>query len=135
MITLSVFSQNLLPNKVMIYLYSFVIIQWVVLIIIFEFMRRPWEGVEIELEKVLELQQNKILEDSISSMTMNELQSQMLAADDLGIGGQSFANKLQHSRVSNRLGRSRSNTVGEGDDQQDIISMNQQVAAQRMGIL
>jgi hypothetical protein len=36
-------------------------------------MRRPWEGVEIELEKVLELQQNKILEDSISSMTLADL--------------------------------------------------------------
>jgi hypothetical protein len=43
------------------------------LVIIFEFMRRPWEGVEIELEKVLELQQNKILEDSISEMTLAEL--------------------------------------------------------------
>ena len=33
-------------------------------------MRSPWEGVEIELERVLELQQHKILEDSISVMTM-----------------------------------------------------------------
>ena len=38
--------------------------------VVFEFMRSPWEGVEIELERVLELQQHKILEDSISVMTM-----------------------------------------------------------------
>lgn len=40
------------------------------IIIVFEFMRKPWEGVEIELEKALELEQNKILENEISCMTM-----------------------------------------------------------------
>jgi len=33
-------------------------------------MRKPWEGSEIELEKILQLQQNKILEDSISEITI-----------------------------------------------------------------
>jgi hypothetical protein len=42
-----------------------------VLLFIFEIFRKPWEGVEIELEKVLELQQNKILDDSVSSMTFS----------------------------------------------------------------
>jgi hypothetical protein len=37
----------------------------------FEIFRKPWEGVEIELEKVLELQQNKILDDSVSSMALS----------------------------------------------------------------
>ena len=38
----------------------------------FEILRKPWEGSEIELEKVLELQQNKILDDSVSSMGLSE---------------------------------------------------------------
>jgi hypothetical protein len=74
MIGIGSLRDGLISTKTQVYLFSFVIIQFVILVIIFEFMRRPWEGVEIELEKVLELQQNKILEDSISSMTMLELQ-------------------------------------------------------------
>jgi hypothetical protein len=75
MIGIGGLKDNLLSGKSLVYLFSFVMIQLIILIIIFEFMRRPWEGVEVELEKVLELQQNKILEDSISSMTMIELQN------------------------------------------------------------
>jgi len=41
--------------RAQIYLYSFVIIQFIMIITIFEFMRSPWQGVEIELEKALEL--------------------------------------------------------------------------------
>ena len=35
-------------------------------------MRKPWEGVEIELEKAMDLQQNKMFEDSISAMVLSQ---------------------------------------------------------------
>jgi hypothetical protein len=56
MIGIGTLRDGLLTTKTQIYLFSFVFIQFIILVIIFEFMRRPWEGVEIELEKVLELQ-------------------------------------------------------------------------------
>ena len=67
-------------------------------------MRRPWEGVEIELEKVLELQQNKILEDSISSLTLTELQNSLAQNDEVYGGAtdaqRSMLAKLATSRIS-----------------------------------
>ena len=39
-----------------IYLFAFIIVQIVFIVIVFEFMRKPWEGVEIELERALELE-------------------------------------------------------------------------------
>ena len=56
MISIGSLKDDLLSSKAQVYLFSFVVIQFIILVIIFEFMRRPWEGVEIELEKVLELQ-------------------------------------------------------------------------------
>jgi hypothetical protein len=55
MISLGSLGEDLISTKAQVYLFSFVVIQLIIIIIIFEFMRRPWEGVEIELEKVLEL--------------------------------------------------------------------------------
>lgn len=52
------------------YLLSAVVVQLVVLVTVFEFLRRPWEGVELEIEKILEFQENKILEDCMSSIDM-----------------------------------------------------------------
>ena len=48
--------QDPISNRISIYMFGLIIIQLVVIIITFEFMRKPWEGVEIELEKILELQ-------------------------------------------------------------------------------
>lgn len=60
-----------LSDRVSWYWLGLILVQLVVLVIVFEFMRKPWEGAEIELEKILQLQQDKILEDSISEMTMS----------------------------------------------------------------
>ena len=72
MVSFTLIAGNVLSYRAIIYLISFVLIQLVMIITIFEFMRRPWQGVEIELEKALELQQNKILEDSISFISLNQ---------------------------------------------------------------
>lgn len=40
-------------NKISFYWIGFIVIQVVVIVITFEFMRKPWEGSEIELEKIL----------------------------------------------------------------------------------
>lgn len=40
-------------DKVSAYWLGFILIQLVVLLITFEFMRKPWEGAEVELEKIL----------------------------------------------------------------------------------
>ena len=53
-------------------MFGFIFIQLVVIIITFEFMRQPWEGKEVEFEKILQLQQDKILEDSISMFNLDE---------------------------------------------------------------
>ena len=63
---------DLLDSRAQLYLISFVLIQLVIQVIAFEFLRKPWEGQEVELERVLELEQNKLLEGDISEMTMNE---------------------------------------------------------------
>ena len=56
MILTGLLRNSLLAPKTAVYLLAFVFIQFVVIIIIFEFMRRPWEGQEILLEKALEIQ-------------------------------------------------------------------------------
>ena len=58
--------------RAVLYLYSFVFIQLIVMLIAFEFLRKPWEGVEVELERVLELEQNKILENTISVIEFSQ---------------------------------------------------------------
>jgi len=45
-----------LTNKTVVYLLCFVLIQLIVLVTIFEFMRKPWQGAEIQIEKILEEQ-------------------------------------------------------------------------------
>mmetsp|Transcript_42371 Transcript_42371/g.65037 ORF Transcript_42371/g.65037 Transcript_42371/m.65037 type:complete len:94 (+) Transcript_42371:2641-2922(+) len=76
------FGEDLLSWRAKVYLFSFVFIQFIMIVTVFEFMRSPWEGVEIELEKALELQQNKVLEDSISCMTMTEAKTLVDLASD-----------------------------------------------------
>ena len=61
-----------MSGKTATYLFSLVLLEWIVLLTIFEFMRRPWEGVELEIEKALEQQQNKILEDEITAYDINQ---------------------------------------------------------------
>ena len=61
----------MLKPKTTIYLLCFVLIQLIVLITIFEFMRRPWQGVEIELERILEEQQHRIFDDTLSEMSLS----------------------------------------------------------------
>ena len=63
----------MLSTKAIIYLISFVVIELLVIIMMFEFLRKPWDGAEIELERVLALQEVKLFNDSISEMTMTEL--------------------------------------------------------------
>lgn len=72
MLVFGAISNNVISGKSLIYLFIFIVVQLIVLISMFEILRKPWEGSEIELEKVLELQQNKILDDSVSSMTLSE---------------------------------------------------------------
>lgn len=67
---LGMFDDAVLTLSTKMYLFALIIVQIVFIVIVFEFMRKPWEGVEIELERALELEQNKILEDEISCMTL-----------------------------------------------------------------
>lgn len=73
MIGLGTLGDGILDRKTTVHMLTFVLVQFVTIFVVFEFMRSPWEGVEIELERVLELQQHKILEDSISVMTMQNI--------------------------------------------------------------
>ena len=54
MISLGTLGNDLLGKKGFVYLYSFVLIQLVIIVTVFEFMRKPWEGVENELERALD---------------------------------------------------------------------------------
>ena len=73
MIGLGALGDDILDRTTTVHMLIFVLVQFLPIYIIFEFMRSPWAGVEIELERVLELQQRKILEDSISVMTMQNI--------------------------------------------------------------
>lgn len=70
MVGLGLLSGDLLSKRSVVYLFTFIATQLIIIITMFEYMRRPWEGVEIELEKALKLQHEKLLDDSISCMTM-----------------------------------------------------------------
>ena len=71
MLAFGLIANNTIPGKLFVYMFIFILMQLLVILFIFEIFRKPWEGIEIELEKVLELQQNKILDDSVSSMTFS----------------------------------------------------------------
>ena len=71
MLAFGAIGNNLISGKFVVYMFIFILIQLLVIVFMFEIFRKPWEGVEIELEKVLELQQNKILDDSVSSMALS----------------------------------------------------------------
>jgi len=60
MISLGTLGNDLLGKKSFVYLYSFVLIQLVIIVTIFEFMRKPWDGIENELERALEQQNNNL---------------------------------------------------------------------------
>jgi hypothetical protein len=71
MISLGTFGENLLAKKTFVYLYCFVLIQLVVITTCFEFMRNPWNGIENQLEKVLEQQNNNLFNQSLSAVDMS----------------------------------------------------------------
>ena len=54
MIFLGTLGDGLLTKKMIVYLFSFVFIQLVVIVTVFEFMRKPWDGVENAMEKAME---------------------------------------------------------------------------------
>ena len=74
----------MLEKRAILYLFSFVLIQFIVLLIAFEFLRKPWEGVEVELERVLELEQNKILENTISCFDLSQRDDQEIGLPNVG---------------------------------------------------
>jgi len=72
-----IISGMILSKRVSIYLFAFLVVQLskhssyhytlpVVLFTVFEFIRKPWDGKELEIERVQHMQENNIL-DSISS--------------------------------------------------------------------
>ena len=58
--------------KTIVYLLCFVLIQLIVLITIFEFMRKPWQGAEVEIERILEEQQHRLFDDTISELSLSK---------------------------------------------------------------
>lgn len=60
---------TVLSKRVSIYLFAYLIIQMMILFTVFEFIRKPWEGKELEAEKIAQLQANHLF-DSISSYSM-----------------------------------------------------------------
>lgn len=56
----------LLSERISIYLFAIVIVQVMVILTMLEFVRKPWDGKEMEIEKVINLNHNNIF-DSLSS--------------------------------------------------------------------
>lgn len=65
------FVSTVLSKRVSIYLFAFLVIQALVLITTFEFIRKPWEGVELEEEKIIQEQAQNLF-DTISSFEPHE---------------------------------------------------------------
>jgi hypothetical protein len=61
-----VISGSVLSKRINIYLFAFLVIQSMVVFTVFEFIRKPWDGKELEIEKALQQQANNLFE-SISS--------------------------------------------------------------------
>lgn len=60
-------ASTIVPKRISIYLFAFLIIQLMILFTTFEFIRKPWDGKELEVEKITQQQANNFFE-SISSM-------------------------------------------------------------------
>jgi hypothetical protein len=58
---------SVISKRISIYLFAALIIQIMIIYTTFEFVRKPWEGKELEIEKAIQQQANNIFE-SISSM-------------------------------------------------------------------
>jgi hypothetical protein len=65
------FAATVLTQRVSIYLFAFLVIQVMVLITTFEFIRKPWEGLEQEAERVMQETANNMF-GSISSYDTKE---------------------------------------------------------------
>lgn len=61
-----IISGSVLSKRINIYLFAFLVIQSMVVFTAFEFIRKPWDGKELEIEKALQEQANNLFE-SISS--------------------------------------------------------------------
>lgn len=59
-------SGSVLSKRINIYLFAFLVIQSMVVFTVFEFIRKPWEGKELEVERAIQQQANNLFE-SISS--------------------------------------------------------------------
>jgi hypothetical protein len=55
MVSIGLMGNNLISAKFCVYLYAFILIELIFILATFEIFRKPWEGMEIELEKILEL--------------------------------------------------------------------------------
>jgi hypothetical protein len=77
MISLGTQGDNLLGKKAFVYLYSYVLIQLVIIFTIFEFMRRPWDGIENDLERALEQQNNNLFNQSLSAVDLTHLSEEV----------------------------------------------------------
>lgn len=76
---------SVLNKRWVIYLFAFLVIQVMILFTIFEFIRKPWEGKELEIEKIQSVQQNNLFE-SISSMHTFDDENQMGKSQFGGLG-------------------------------------------------
>ncbi len=47
-------ASSVLSKRTSIYLFAFLLIQVMVIITVFEFVRKPWEGRELEIEGVMQ---------------------------------------------------------------------------------
>ena len=71
-IIMLIIGATVLTKQVCIYLFAFLIVEIVGLTTYFEFIRKPWEGKELEQERIIQENQNNIF-DSISSFGQTDL--------------------------------------------------------------
>ena len=75
---------SIIDKRVGIYLFAFLILQLMILFSLFEFIRKPWEGRELDIELAANAQQNNIL-DSFASLTgtfRDEAATMIIRQDD-----------------------------------------------------
>ena len=98
MVVLGTQKEGLLHPKVLMYILALIFAQLVVIVTVLEFMRKPWEGVEIELEKAMDLQQNKLFEDSISAMVLSQHGTAEPERNSSGGDGGTRADKIDETK-------------------------------------
>ena len=94
-----VVAATVLNRRISIYLFAYLVIQMMILFTTFEFIRKPWEGKELEIERITQLIDNNLF-DSISAYTDIDKDNQDVGGTFTNDGANAINKKNQQEKVA-----------------------------------